>query len=622
MAAKTTVRVALTNNAAKDDTFSETDYSWLNENSTSLAGNLNVLGNDPGSAKLIGVSGTAPTTPNDLVQNSSSVAVNVNGEILQISLTMNNDGTVGFDAHELIGKLDYLDDGETLDVTFYYTAQMANGAYSTSKVTISIAGENDAPVAVQDTYTVDEDAALTVAIAADGVLGNDTDADGEDHDVAMVRVNGTDIVDGDANDADGSVNGSITFVTENAGQATINLANGTFSYDQQGAFDGLDDTETGSDGFQYKATDGDAQSDWADVDITINGINDAPEAAADEYEVDEDVALTIALPADGVLGNDNDPDDEDINVASVRVNGGDAITDGGVGDLDATADTITFDTNSGGRATVNLADGTFTYDQMGAFDSLNDGDTASDGFEYRANDGTVDSGWASVDITINGATDDVGPTGTNPPASTADDHDGDTAAATTTVWNASTTGADIKVGDSGNNTINGGNGNDQLFGGAGDDTLNGNNHSDTLYGQTGNDTLIGGADADTLYGGSGDDSLAGDGGNDTNYGGSGADTFHFAAGDSAAPGDTIVGWDDLDTIDLSAIDADQVAGGAQAFDDITFGATVTANSANYYYDGANTVIQADTDGNAATVEVQITLVGVNAVLTDGDNVAL
>ena len=36
---------------------------------------------------------------------------------------------------------------------------------------------NDAPVAVNDAYATDEDTALTVA--APGVLGNDTDVDGD-----------------------------------------------------------------------------------------------------------------------------------------------------------------------------------------------------------------------------------------------------------------------------------------------------------------------------------------------------------------------------------------------------------------------------------------------------------
>ena len=48
---------------------------------------------------------------------------------------------------------------------------------NTATVTITITGVNDAPVAVDDTGTTDEDSDLIVA--APGVLGNDTDVEGD-----------------------------------------------------------------------------------------------------------------------------------------------------------------------------------------------------------------------------------------------------------------------------------------------------------------------------------------------------------------------------------------------------------------------------------------------------------
>ncbi len=44
-------------------------------------------------------------------------------------------------------------------------------------VTITITGSNDAPVAAVEGYVTDEDTPLTVPAA--GVLGNDTDAEGD-----------------------------------------------------------------------------------------------------------------------------------------------------------------------------------------------------------------------------------------------------------------------------------------------------------------------------------------------------------------------------------------------------------------------------------------------------------
>jgi VCBS repeat-containing protein len=159
MAAKTSVRVSVTNNAAKDDSFSgaSSGYDWLNEDGA-LKGDLAVLSNDPGSAKLLGVSDTLPTTSGELTNGLDYISVQLPDGPYQIKLTANADGTVNFDASGLSGHLDYLGEGDTLDVSFYYTAQMANGAYSTAKVSISISGENDAPTVTSVEKTINDTA--------------------------------------------------------------------------------------------------------------------------------------------------------------------------------------------------------------------------------------------------------------------------------------------------------------------------------------------------------------------------------------------------------------------------------------------------------------------------------
>lgn len=70
-------------------------------------------------------------------------------------------------------------------------------------------------------------------------------------------------------------------------------------------------------------------------------------------------------------------------------------------------------------------------------------------------------------------------------------------------------GRDVIVGNSGANTIHGGDGNDQVYAGGGDDVIFGENGRDTLFGGTGNDRLYGGSDIDHLFGEAGDDRLEG-----------------------------------------------------------------------------------------------------------------
>ncbi|HZF31205.1 MAG TPA: tandem-95 repeat protein, partial [Gammaproteobacteria bacterium] len=132
---------------------------------------------------------------------------------------------------------------------------------------------NDAPVAVADSYTVNESTALTVP-AATGVLANDTDADGNVLTAALVTnvASGTLVLNGD----------------------------GSFAFTPAAGF-------AGQVAFTYRASDGTASSAAATVAINVTSVNHAPTAAPNAYTTAEDTALTIA-PAQGVLANDTDPD--------------------------------------------------------------------------------------------------------------------------------------------------------------------------------------------------------------------------------------------------------------------------------------------------------------------------
>lgn len=127
--------------------------------------------------------------------------------------------------------------------------------------------------------------------------------------------------------------------------------------------------------------------------------------------------------------------------------------------------------------------------------------------------------------------------------------------------------ADTLIGDAGNDSCRGGAANDHAFGGQGDDvlmgedgldTLEGGGGRDSLSGNEGNDLLLGGEDADTLDGGIGADTL---------MGGQGNDVFLFrtlSESPSNTP-DVIFDFQQGDLISLSAIDANPLLAGNQAF---------------------------------------------------------
>jgi VCBS repeat-containing protein len=53
-------------------------------------------------------------------------------------------------------------------------------------------------------------------------------------------------------------------------------ANGTFSYDPNGAFDGLNSGETGSDAFTYTVEDNYTGTGTATASIAVHGVDDWP----------------------------------------------------------------------------------------------------------------------------------------------------------------------------------------------------------------------------------------------------------------------------------------------------------------------------------------------------------
>lgn len=144
--------------AAKNDFFT-TDATGLTEDLLLAA--LNVLGNDPGSAHLY-----------SLQQNLSGCGqmakMNTAFSALGAMITINADGTIAYDASNIGSSLAHLAEGQLATDTFVYTVRMGSGALSTAKVTLQIAGENDAPtldsitpVNILDTAVDDTPAAVT-----------------------------------------------------------------------------------------------------------------------------------------------------------------------------------------------------------------------------------------------------------------------------------------------------------------------------------------------------------------------------------------------------------------------------------------------------------------------------
>jgi Ca2+-binding RTX toxin-like protein len=145
-----------------------------------------------------------------------------------------------------------------------------------------------------------------------------------------------------------------------------------------------------------------------------------------------------------------------------------------------------------------------------------------------------------------------------------------------------------------------------------DNVIHGGGADDILIGAAGHDELVGQSGDDVLLGDDGDDLIMGGGGVDIMAGGAGSDQFRFGGYETGvgAAADRITDFTSgTDSIDLSRIDADFWTVGNQAFSFIGSAAfSGTAGELRHGFDGVDTRIQADLDGDAL-VDFEIVLAG-------------
>ncbi|WP_301750354.1 tandem-95 repeat protein [uncultured Erythrobacter sp.] len=218
----------------------------------------------------------------------------------------------------------------------------SDGALSANDVfKLTITPVNDAPDAVNDAVTTDEDTSVFVTAGpTTGLLANDTDIDGPS--ISISEVNGSAFVAGSA-------------VTLASGATVTVQASGAYLYNPNGAFEVLRPGQTGTDSFTYTISDG-SLTDTATVTITIEGRNEVPIAGNDTLSMTGNTPITIT--AASLLTNDSDPDGTPTTAITLTAVGG--ATNGTVS-LDAGSITFTPTTGYTGPAsftyTIQDADG-------------------------------------------------------------------------------------------------------------------------------------------------------------------------------------------------------------------------------------------------------------------------
>ena len=218
------------------------------------------------------------------------------------SLVLNADGSYSYtvdNSNTTVQGLHHSTD--TLTETFTYTVRDAAGATSSTSLTVTIHGANDAPVAVADAASVVESGTVN-ASALGGVLANDTDVDvGDTKSIVAFDHAGT----------PGTLG---TALVGSYGTLTLN-ADGSYTYTAStAAAVALGQGQSATDVYTYTMRDADGLTSSASITFTVNGTNAAPTATPDTNTTGEDTPLVVTA-ANGVLANDSDVD----NVTTLTV---------------------------------------------------------------------------------------------------------------------------------------------------------------------------------------------------------------------------------------------------------------------------------------------------------------
>jgi VCBS repeat-containing protein len=178
---------------------------------------------------------------NESGQTLNFVVSNNNNAIFATQPSISPNGTLTFKPNTISTATGTA----TVTVSLMDSGTTDNGGQNLSAAqtfTITVKRSNTAPVAANDSYSVNEDGTLDVQ-AAQGVLANDTDAEGNVLTAKLIN---------------SVANGSLSL-----------NANGSFTYTPKANY-------FGSDSFTYRVSDGSLDSGVATVTIDVKAVNDAP----------------------------------------------------------------------------------------------------------------------------------------------------------------------------------------------------------------------------------------------------------------------------------------------------------------------------------------------------------
>lgn len=240
---------------------------------------------------------------------------------------------------------DYLSLNDTASAVVRYVMSDQHGAASTADLRITITGLNDAPIAVADAASVNEDSGITVS-----VLDNDYDVDQAD-------------------------TITLTSVTQSPKGGIASIADGSIVFSTDGDFESLNVGETEEVIIPYLISDNHGATADAELRLQVTGVNDAPVAFMDEASTTESSSVLI-----DVLDNDTDVDEgHSFSISSARL--------------------------VHGKGNVSISNNQIRFDPNGQYEHVGLGQQAEAIIEYTMEDEHGAQSTSAAFVTINGEYD-------------------------------------------------------------------------------------------------------------------------------------------------------------------------------------------------------------------------
>jgi hypothetical protein len=270
---------------------------------SAAAVSLTITGTNDGPVAVADTGGTNEDTAItiDVLANDTDVDLSDSHTVDAVSVT-SGEGFAAIAGNQVVynpgAAYQSLAAGDTATVELTYTMSDNQGAESTSTVSLTITGLNDAPVAGDDAFAGPEDSQIS-----GNVLANDIDIDNGD----LISV----------------VNAG-TFTTANGGTVVLQ-SNGDFTYDPADDFNGTDS-------FDYGISDGTA-TDTAHVTLDVSAVNDGPSITLPTLSGSAiQVAVTYGNGHNGdaparIVNQLNDSTEFSISATQVHYSGADSLAE-------------------------------------------------------------------------------------------------------------------------------------------------------------------------------------------------------------------------------------------------------------------------------------------------------